>query len=206
MERIVGEDSSLAAVAPLYLYQRDDLFKLEYLAFVLNNVPKSSSAHHVVELIERLVSTPPEEQAWVKVASPDIGPAPCTPAPGSPLYALNKFLETNPCILRIEGLERANDNIAVHATHISFSIVEGANAVEVDRILWVLWEVYYRAIDLTRLKRCPICHTWFVDHTKNKQKTRCSIPCTNKKWSWAERKKAGHHMSGSDRKTKKGKP
>ena len=90
LERIAGDDP--ASVAPLFLYQGDDLYKLEVLAFTLNNVPPDSPAHSLAELIERLVTTPPTQQEWVKEAAPIIGPTPCTPAPGSPLYVLNKFL------------------------------------------------------------------------------------------------------------------
>ncbi|HUZ47324.1 MAG TPA: hypothetical protein VMW54_11880 [Terriglobia bacterium] len=191
VQRIVGEEPGLAGVAWAFYYRNDDLFKLEVLASVLNDVPPDSPEHWLAELIERLVTTPPAKQEWVKLAAPIIGPTPCTPAPGSPLYVLNKFLETNPCILRIEGLGRANGIIAVNATHIPFSVVAGMSR-DVDRILWLLWEVLYRAVDLTRLKTCPICHKWFVDHTKNKSKARCSARCTWQWWSWEARKKARH--------------
>jgi hypothetical protein len=220
VERIVGEDSSLEAVARLWLYQRDDLFKLEILAVVLNDVPSDSPEHWLAELIERLVTTPPKEQKWVREASSIIGPTRCTPAPGSPLYGFNKFLAWNPCILRIEGLERAGGNISVNATHIAIPVPLlmqkelgldddtidklTKTTAETDRILWTLWEVFYRGMDLTRLKNCPMCHKWFVDHTKNKGKIRCGASaCTSKRWTWEERKKAGHHMSGSNRKTMK---
>lgn len=188
MQRIVGEEPGLAGVARLFLYQNDPLFKLEVLASVLNDVPPGSPDHAIAEMIEKLVTTPPAKQEWVKLASPIIGPAPCIPAAGSPLYVLNEFLQTNPCILRIEGLERANGKIEVRAAHIPLSIFAETNE-GVDRILWLLWEVFYRAIDLTRLKNCPICHRWFVDHSKNKTKIRCSAACTSKRWSWEARKK-----------------
>jgi hypothetical protein len=198
VERIVGEEPGLASVARLFLYQNDDLFKLEVLASVLNDVPPDSPDRAIAEMIEKLVTIPPAEQEWVKVVdSPlGIGPTECDPAPESPLYVLNKFLEKNPCILRIEGVERAHGNIAVHATHIPLPLVAGMSR-DVDRILWLLWEVFYRDIDLTRLKTCPVCHKWFVDRSKNKSKVRCSQPCTWQRWSWDERKKAGHHLPGS---------
>ena len=118
--RIVGDDPSLAAIAPLFLYQGSDLYKLEWLAFTLNNVPPDSPAHSLAELIEKLVTYTPAKQDWTiqKDLTPIIGPTPCTPAPGSPLYVLNKYLQMNPCFLRIEGLERADGNIKVNATHI----------------------------------------------------------------------------------------
>jgi hypothetical protein len=187
LQRVVGADPTLAPVVPLFIYQGDDLFKLEVLASVLNDVPPDSPERAIADLIERLVSTPPAKQGWVKGQAFIIGPTPCTPAPGSPLYVLNKFLETNPCILRIEGFGRANGNIAAHATHIPFSVVTGTGK-ELDTILWLLWEVFYRAIDLTRLKNCPVCHRWFVDHSKNKSKVWCSARCTWQRWSWAARK------------------
>ncbi len=198
IERIVGEEPGLAYAARLLFYPNDDLFKLEALASVLNDVPRDVPAHSLVELIERLVTNASTKQEWVRQENlaPIIGPTPCTPAPGSPLYVLNKFLETNPCILRIEGVERAHGNILVYATHIPLPLVAGMSR-DVDRILWLLWEVFYRDIDLTRLKTCPVCHKWFVDRSKNKSKVRCSQPCTWQRWSWTERKKAGHHLPGS---------
>ncbi len=219
VERIVGEEPGLASVARLFLYGHDDLYKLEVLASVLNDVSPSSPDHAIAEMIEKLVTIPPSKQEWVKQASLIIGPTPCAPAPGSPLYVLNKFLEWNPCILRIEGLEGASGNIEVCATHIPLPVpllmkenlaisdqvigewTEGNRVA--DRILWLLWEVFYRHLDLKRLKKCPVCGKWFVDRSKNKSKTRCSAACTWQRWSWAERKKAGHHLSG--RKAKRGK-
>jgi hypothetical protein len=219
MERIVGEEPGLASVARMFLYQNDDLYKLEVLASVLNDVAPDSPLHSLAELIERLVTTPPAEQAWVKGQAFIIGPTPCTPAPGSPLYVLNKFLQDTPCLLRIEGIERAGGNIEVRATHIPLPLpllmrkeakglgitdraIEGLveHSYAEDKILWLLWEVFYRAIDVTRLKNCPVCHKWFVDHTKNKTKIRCSARCTWQRWSWEARKEAGH---GSKRKGKK---
>ena len=187
--RIVGDDPSLAAIAPLFLYQESDLYKLEWLAFTLNNVPPDSPNHFIADLIEKLVTYTPAKQDWTIQKAPIIGPTPCTPAPGSPLYVLNEHLQRNPCVLRIEGLERADGNIMVKATHIPLPIFMEGKA---DGILWLLWEMFYLNLDLTRLKKCPVCHRWFVDHSKNKSKTRCSARCTSKRWSWEARKNAGH--------------
>jgi hypothetical protein len=211
IERIVGAEPGLASVALPFLYQNDVLYKLEVLAGILNDVAPDSPGHWLAELIERLVTTPPAQQKWVRQPATIIGPTLCTPAPGSPLYALNKFLQDIPCLLRVEGIERADGNIEARAAHIPLPLtllmgkevkalgitdraIEGLveTAYAMDRILWLLWEVFYRHIDLTRLKRCPVCHKWFVDHTKNKSKTRCSAPCTWQRWSWDARKKAGH--------------
>ena len=158
----------------------------------------------VVDLVERLLAHPPAKQEWVKRKdlAPIIGPTPCTPAPGSPLYGLNKFLEMNPCFLRIEGFERANGEIGIHATHIPipFGMLIGDERLTLghsqDRILWLLWEVLDRNVDLARLKRCPVCNRWFVDHTKRGNKTHCMTRCTTRRWSWEARKKAGHRLRG----------
>jgi hypothetical protein len=208
VERLVGEEPGLASVARLFFYHNlyhDDLFKLEVLASVLNDVAPDSPDHAIAEMIEKLVTTPPAQQEWVRIAVPIIGPTPCDPAPGSPLYVLNEFLLQHPCVLRIKGLERPKGTIKVWADHLPVPLpwVVGMSdkAIEqnraTDRILWLLWEVFYRDIDLTRLKNCSVCHTWFVDHSKNKTKVRCSAACTSQRWSWAERKKAGHHLPGS---------
>ena len=218
LERIAGDDPSLGSVAPLFLYQGSDLYKMEVLVFTLNNVPPDSPAHSLAELIERLVTCTPAKQEWTiqKNMAPLIGPTPCTPAPGSPLYCLNKFLATNPCFLRIEGLERADGNIGAYATHIPIpigqlmldiedkAIRESLERLEpnltVDRVVWLLWEMFYLNLDLTRLKKCFVCHRWFVDHTKNKSKTRCSARCTSQRWSWKARKQSKRKStnSGSD--------
>jgi hypothetical protein len=204
VERIVGAEPDLASAARLFLYQNDDLFKLEVLASVLNDVAPGSPDHAIAEMIERLVTTPPAQQEWVRQEELAfiIGPTPCTPAPGSPLYLLNEFLLQHPCVLRIKGLERAKGAIEVCAAHLpvplpwveetSDKAIEQSRAT--DRILWLLWEILYRHIDMTRLKNCPVCHKWFVDRSKNKSKIRCSARCTSQRWSWTERKNANHHQ------------
>jgi hypothetical protein len=213
VRRIVGEEPDLASVARLFLYRNDDLFKLEVLASVLNDVAPSSPDHRIAEMIEKLVTVPPAQQEWVRQATPIIGPTPCTPAPGSPLHMLNDFLMKHPFVLRIEGYERASSNIEIRADHLPVPLpwVEGMSdkAIEqnraTDRILWLLWEIFHRHIDLTRLKNCPVCNKWFVDHSKNKGKTRCSARCTWQWWSWEARKKAGHKLpGGKSAKTQKG--
>ena len=218
VQRIVGEEPSLASVSRLFLYRNDVLFKLEVLASVLNDVPPDSPDRAIADLIERLVTTPPAKHEWVKLAAPIIGSTPCEPAPGSPLYVLNRFLSWNPCVLRITGLERANGNIEICADHLPIpvpALLQKESGISdkgirewmersrtMDSILWVLWEVFYRAVDLTRLKTCPICHKWFVDHTKNKGKARCSARCTWQWWSWEARLKARHKRPPKKRRGK----
>jgi len=212
MRCLVDEDPSLASGAALYLYPRD---RLEYLAANLNNVEPDSP--YIADLVEQLLACPPAKQGWVsqKERAFVIGPTPCTPAPGSPLYVLNESLATNPCFLRIEGYERADGSIGVHATHIPIPPFQVSDAHDLaldpavrerllkltldlttQRILWLLWEVFDRNIDLTRLKRCPVCTRWFVDHTKRGNKARCTTRCTSRSWTWGERKKAGHKLRG----------
>jgi len=55
-----------------------------------------------------------------------------------------------------------------------------------------LWRSYFHGRGWTRLKQCPICQTWFVDPTSDKRKERCSVPCTNRWWSYRKRKEAGY--------------
>jgi len=119
----------------------------------------------------------------------------------------------HPCILRIKGRERAAGNIEVSADHVPLPLpwVVGMSdkAIEqnraTDRILWLLWEVFNRNMDLTRLKSCSVCHTWFVDHSKNKTKIRCSAACTSKRWSWEARKKTVGSRKAKERKHAKAK-
>jgi hypothetical protein len=209
VHRIVGEDPSLdrslgmpawIPATPLLrgpsFYLNDPLYKLEVLASVLNDVPPDSLDREIADLIEKLVTTPPAKQEWTqqKELAYIIGPRSCIPASDSPFDVLNKFLETNPCVLQIKGLERADGDIHICASHVPIKA-----CCERDRVLWVLWEVFYLHIDLARLKTCPICHKWFVDHSKNKSKTRCSARCTSQRWSWEARKKAGHNLPGTKR-------
>ncbi len=212
MRCLVGEDPSLASGAGMLLYPGD---RLESLAANLNNVEPDSP--YLADLVERLLARPPAKQDWVeqKELAFFIGPTPCTPAPGSPLYDLNMFLASNPCFLRIEGLKRADGSIGANATHIPIPPfrLSGTHGLALDpaveerllkltadlttqRILWLLWEVFDRNIDLTRLKRCPVCKRWFVDHTKRGNKARCTTRCTSRQWTWEERKKAGHKLRG----------
>lgn len=213
LQRIVGEEPGLASVARLFLYQNDDLYKLEVLASVLNDVAPDSPDHAIAEMIAKLVTIPPAQQEWERQAAPILGPTSCTPAPGSPLHMLNEFLLQHPCVLRIKGLERAKGTIEVWADHLPVALpwVVGTSdkAIEqnraTDRILWLLWEVFYRNLDLKRLKKCPVCAKWFVDRSKNKSKTRCSAACTWQRWSWEARKEAGHNLpGGKSAKTRKG--
>jgi len=203
---LVGADPSLASAAAFFLYPGD---RLERLASNLNDVEPDSPNRYLVDLVERLVTRSPAQQEWVrqKELAFIIGPTPCAPAPGSPLYVLNEFLAWNPCFIRIEGFERADGNIGVRATHIPIPPLQALgigdqalrervtpDLVE-GRILWLLWEVLDRDIDLTRLKRCPVCNRWFVDHTKRGNKARCTARCTTRRWSWEERKRAGHRRA-----------
>lgn len=201
-EQLVGEDPSLTHVAAIFLHPRDGLNRLEWLASELNDVQPDSSGRFIADLVERLVTYPPAGGDWEKGPAPIIGPTSCTPAPGSPLYVLNKYLEMNPVILRIEGAERADGSIGVRATHIPipFGALIGHKDASLglaeQRLLWRLWEVLYHGLDLARLKRCPVCNRWFVDRTKNGSKVRCTARCTSRSWSWGERKRAGHKLRG----------
>src|SRR6516225_985421 len=87
VERLVAEKPDLATAAWPLFYMGTSLYKLELLASVLNDVPPDSPDHAIADLIERLVTTPPAKQEWVKQEELAyiIGPTPCTPAPGSPL-------------------------------------------------------------------------------------------------------------------------
>lgn len=205
-EQVVGEDPSQASVAYIFLHRRSNLDNLERLASNLNEAQPDSLAQFIAELVERLIACPPTKQDWVgdppRVVASLPSPLPWTPAPESPLYVLNKFLERNPVILRIEGVERIDDSIGVHATHIPlpWGVLVGHDDLSLglteQRILWSLWEVLYHGVDLKRLKKCTVCNRWFVDHTKNGSKVRCTARCTSRSWSWGERKKAGHKLRG----------
>ncbi len=63
---------------------------------------------------------------------------------------------------------------------------------EIESALGLLWRAYFHAKGWTRLKPCPICHTWFVDQTSDARKARCSVLCTNRWWSYSKRKQADY--------------
>lgn len=71
---------------------------------------------------------------------------------------------------------------------------------EIGTVLWHLWLFYFRDYGWERLKRCPVCRRWFVDHSDNRKTLRCSLACTSRWWSRDRRKKAGHTLTT----TKKG--
>lgn len=57
-----------------------------------------------------------------------------------------------------------------------------------------LWDCYFHDQGWTRLRRCAVCQTWFVDPTDNRRKERCSAECTMVWWSRSRRKQAGHKL------------
>jgi hypothetical protein len=59
-------------------------------------------------------------------------------------------------------------------------------------VVQLLWD-FFRHPARDRLKRCPRCHRWFVDYTKNKAAKRCSGSCTSKWWDRPHRKEAGYY-------------
>ncbi len=70
--------------------------------------------------------------------------------------------------------------------------------------LWMVWRLFFIE-KWKRLKRCPQsqCRKWFVDQTHNGIKVRCSTACTNRWWTLARRRKAGHDISWATRKAKR---
>jgi hypothetical protein len=64
-------------------------------------------------------------------------------------------------------------------------------------VLRHLWWYYFPKNSGTRLKRCPVCRSWFVDTSKNRVTARCSSACTALWWSRDRRKAAGHRMKSA---------
>lgn len=214
MLNFVDQDPAIASVLPLFLYRGDPFHKLDFLAFTLNETPKDDPVYEIVKMIERLVSTPPSKEDWVKrevQPFPVIGHTRFDPAQGSPLYTFNENAEYLTFILKIEGYENASGDIQIIPTHFSFpgrallvkdpaareKLIENwwKDTARAESILWTLWEIYSQKIELTRLKKCAQCGKWFVDRTKNHKKDRCSARCTWQYWSWSKRKKANHDLS-----------
>lgn len=63
--------------------------------------------------------------------------------------------------------------------------------------LWHLWLYYFRDRGWRHLKRCTVCHRWFVDTSNNKAQARCSAVCTWQWWSRERRKKYHHKTKGA---------
>lgn len=51
---------------------------------------------------------------------------------------------------------------------------------------------YFLNPERDRLRKCAVCHRWFVDLTRNKSQLRCSPPCTAAWWTRRRRKESGH--------------
>jgi len=214
---IEEENPSLRVVTPLFQHRGQPFRKIEVLALCLNYLAPDSSARAIAELLERMLTEPLSKENWVRqdALAPIIGATPYTPAPGSPLYTLNKFLERNPLILRIEGYG-ANDNVEISATHIpipALTLIPGVSdelskalaerMADTNSIVTLLWEIFLRKEDLGRLRKCVPCGTWFVDRTKNRSKQRCSDRCTWQHWSWNKRKEAHHKLARKKQKAEK---
>lgn len=65
-----------------------------------------------------------------------------------------------------------------------------------------LWWYYFRGKGWTRIRRCPVCFSWFVDTSKNRVTVRCSSACTAKWWSRDRRKNANHNLTPAKKGTK----
>lgn len=112
-------------------------------------------------------------------------PSKPVPLPGFAVAAFNWFAQRNPLPLRI--LEKyTKEEMEIYPEHYPTTKIEEA--------LWFLWRFFFHERGWQRLKRCPQCMKWFVDHTKNRKKERCSPHCTWQWWSRDRRKESGHRV------------
>jgi hypothetical protein len=64
----------------------------------------------------------------------------------------------------------------------------GAADPVLGSVLGILWRDVFP--DERRLKACKLCGRWFVDTTKNRQKSFCSPSCANRLWTQAYRRES----------------
>jgi len=51
-------------------------------------------------------------------------------------------------------------------------------SIHTQALHW-FWLILHDAPDQRRLRRCPVCRLFFLDHTKNRSQRRCSSRCTS---------------------------
>ncbi|MCM3901646.1 MAG: hypothetical protein ND866_08055 [Pyrinomonadaceae bacterium] len=110
-------------------------------------------------------------------------------------------------IVSASSLSRARKTFMIHAVqHPVNMAVEAGKAHRhpivssrdaVGTVLWHLWLFYFHDREWKYLKRCPVCHRWFVDTSNNKAQIRCSSACTWQWWSRPRRKKMHHRTKGT---------
>ena len=212
---IVGENPDLSAAAALFRY-RGNLQPLDLLAFYLNTTPPNDPARILVDVIKDLITNAPTKKDWEKREDLAflIGRIPFHPAKGSRLRAFNEIARSLPLFLQIQGYENSAGEVEIHATHmplnLPYLLAEDSetrdkllanwptNEMPTRAILWAFWEVYFRKIDFGRLKQCPECGEFFVDHTKNKTQMRWPPKCNWKYWNWSKKKEKGHNLPNEE--------
>lgn len=116
----------------------------------------------------------------------------------------NKLAEKYPMPLRVTVLPKRSRSIMgmgsrkwiIHPGSERQRILKGFKFSDVFRYaLETLYKNYFPpGRGWARLKKCPHCHKWFYDDTRNEIKKVCSKRCRNRWWSRDRRKKAGHKM------------
>jgi hypothetical protein len=110
----------------------------------------------------------------------------------SAAYAFNRWAQEIPVQLEIRVV-RIKGGKAELSPDVKTSGAEGL-------ALWMVWRCLF-VEEWQRLRRCPTCHKWFVDTTRNKVMVRCSKSCTDKWWT-LDRRRAQGHRSAKRRATK----
>jgi hypothetical protein len=77
---------------------------------------------------------------------------------------------------------------------VEFAPEVNARQSEEAYALWSVWRFFFHNPQWRRLKRCPQCRRWFVDHSRPANKVRCSAACTTRWWSMDRRRAAGHRL------------
>lgn len=116
--------------------------------------------------------------------------------------ALGRYWETVPRegrLIRGEFIEEARhppNQLNLRARY--------ASADPADQLAETLVLVVGRYFGLrvaSRIKKCPRCHRWFADHTKNRSMKRCSLKCTWRHWNRRNRRLGAQRLSASDKST-----
>jgi len=127
-----------------------------------------------------------------------------TPSRGSIITGLNRLPSpavdrfnrlANKTAVRLSIMQRQKGKDIATTAHIHPHDEKG-------HAVWFLWRFFFQHRGWERLKRCPQCHRWFVDETRNKKKERCSAKCTNQHWS-RERRKIAKHRTAVKKRSKR---
>lgn len=179
-----AERTALERLATRAPRQPREINALEYLAYCLNGIPRMAPQTAKYWRMAETIAT-----EWLRgdVASMRRS-----------LEQFNRWAASKPLSVGVHP-EHLTDKYAV-GMWLSMDITtphDGRDAI------FIVWKTFFLNVKRPHLKRCPECHHWFVDKTRNGSMVRCSTSCTNKWWTLERRREAGHNVPGATRRGKR---